>query len=180
MNFEHVADVYAANAAARTRLVITVSELSGEQADLPTENGKWTVSGIVEHLAKVGDGMSRICYKLLSKAEEEGKTSDGTINLSANFIDGVKKLATEKQRLEAPEVVQPGGSQSIEESLENLKNVANQLDAMRPLFETVDGSELRFPHPYFGPMSAQDWLVLLGLHETRHTDQIERILGTTK
>ena len=65
MHFETVADVYRANEEARQKLIDTVSGLNEDLANLPTENGKWTVSGVVEHLAKVGDGMSKICFKLL-------------------------------------------------------------------------------------------------------------------
>ena len=35
----------------------------------------------------------------------------------------------------------------------------------------------KFPHPFFGELSATEWLVLLGGHEARHTAQIERILS---
>lgn len=177
MNFETVADVYRANEEARMRLVNTVSGLSADQANLPTENGKWTVAGVAEHLAKVGDGMSKICYKLLSKAQEEGKTSDGKISLSPTFVEGLKKSAAEAKKFEAPEMVAPGGDQSIADSLSVLEDNAKTIDDMRPLFESAEGTEHTFPHPYFGPMSAQDWLVLLGLHETRHTNQIEKILS---
>jgi len=177
MNFETVADVYSANEKARQHLVETVSGLNADLANLPTENGKWTVAGLVEHLAKVGDGMSKICYKLLSSAHEEGKTSDGKIQLSKSFVEALKQAHIEEQKFEAPEIVAPTDSQTIAESLAALEKVTETLEKLRPLFESVNGTEHTFPHPYFGPMSAQDWLVLLGVHETRHTIQIEKILA---
>jgi hypothetical protein len=40
-----------------------------------------------------------------------------------------------------------------------------------------DGDTHKFPHPYFGPLSAVEWLVLLGGHEARHLQQIKNIAG---
>ena len=112
------------------------------------------------------------------KAQEEGKTSDGKIRLSESFVEGVKRAALEEQKFEAPEVVAPTDGQTITESLAALESVSETLEKLRSLFDTVNGTEHTFPHPYFGPMSAQDWLVLLGSHETRHTIQIEKILAS--
>jgi hypothetical protein len=46
---------------------------------------------------------------------------------------------------------------------------------MIPQFEASSG-EATFPHPYFGEMTAVEWLILAGGHEKRHTDQIRRLL----
>ena len=43
-------------------------------------------------------------------------------------------------------------------------------------FQKVDGVEAKFPHPYFGDLSAQEWLVLSGAHEIRHLKQIRRVI----
>ena len=105
MQFETIADVYKANDKIRENLINIVSELTEEQENLPSENGKWTLGAVIEHVAKVETGMMQICHKLLSKAEAEGKTSDGSINLSKEFIEGVIKAGTENQKFEAPEIV---------------------------------------------------------------------------
>lgn len=176
MNFNTVEDIYSANESAREKLINVVKELSDKQANLPTENGKWTIAGIAEHLAMTSDGMSKICYKLLSKAKEDGNKSDGKVNLSASFIEGLKKTAKTEEKFEAPEQVSPKVGQSTEKSIEMLNESSKLIKNMLPLFKSVDGTQPTFPHPYFGKMSAQDWLVLLGFHETRHTEQIESIL----
>ena len=51
-----------------------------------------------------------------------------------------------------------------------------KLEELRPLFESIECSDVKFPHPAFGDMSAHEWLALLGGHETRHIRQIEGIL----
>lgn len=176
MNYQTITDVYVANDKIRERLIGIIEHLSEEQENLPSENGKWTLGAIVEHLAKVEKGMIRICSTILSKAEAEGKTSDGSVKLSSAFLECVTKLNTENPKFEAPAIVQPEGGKPIVETLEMMQENRKRLNDLRPKFEVFDGSNSSFPHPAFGEINAYDWLVLIGGHEARHTAQIERIL----
>jgi hypothetical protein len=51
----------------------------------------------------------------------------------------------------------------------------NRLNELRPLFESVECSDQKFPHPAFGELTAHEWLALVGGHEARHIAQIKRI-----
>jgi len=84
-------------------------------------------------------------------------------------------MATRKA--EAPERVRPTGSVSVAESKERLAANDVAFDSFREGFEQLDLTEPKFPHPYFGELTAVEWFALAGLHERRHTDQIERILA---
>ncbi len=177
MNYETIADIYEANDKIRTNFINLVSELTEEQENLLSENGKWTLGAVIEHVAKVEGGMIQICERLLSKAEAEGKTSDGSASLSKAFIEGIIKARTENQKFEAPEIVHPEGGKPISETLKVLEQTRAKLNEMRPMFESIEGTSHTFPHPAFGNLSAHDWLALIGGHEVRHMAQIERILG---
>jgi uncharacterized damage-inducible protein DinB len=177
MKYEKIAEIYEANDKIRENLRSVVSDLTAEQANFLPEGEKWTAAGIMEHLATVEEGMTKISARLLSKAKDEGKTSDGTAKMSESFTNkGVRAIA-EGQKFVAPEMVHPRGTQTIAESLEKMETNRIYLNDLRKTFEEVDGTEYTFPHPAFGPMTAQDWLILLGEHEKRHTKQIERILA---
>ena len=58
-----------------------------------------------------------------------------------------------------------------------LDETRKSLEDLRPMFESVECSEFKFPHPFFGDLTAHEWLALVGGHELRHTQQIERILA---
>lgn len=178
MRFETVADVYAENDRIRSRLIEIVGGLGAERSAHKTADGKWTIQGIVEHLEKVEKGMMRISAKLLLKAEEEGRTSNGLIKISSGFLERISNLGDEK--FEAPDVVQPGGDQTIAESLRKMNDSRKKLHALKEKFESVEGTELVFPHPIFGNLTAHDWLVLIGGHEALHTRQIERVLSNSR
>jgi methyl-accepting chemotaxis protein len=174
VEFSTIEEIYDANEKVRARLLAVVSDLSDEQAELRTEKGDWTVEAVVEHLAKVEEGMVKIASRLLSKAAEAGKTSDGSARISGSFREKIAQAA--EVRFNAPEIVQPGGGQTIAESLGQLEKSRQMMRELREYFDTVEGTEITFPHPAFGPMTAQDWLALIGGHESRHIEQIEKIL----
>lgn len=177
MEFETLEDIYEMNDASRKRLLEIVSDLSAEDSALPTANGKWTLAKVVEHLTTVEYGMMQIAGRLLSKSEKDGLMSEGDVTLSPTFIEGLEKVIAENTKLEAPDVVQPEGGQSIADSISKLNSNRAELAAMKKLFARYDGRASTFPHPAFGPMTAIDWLALIGLHEMRHTKQIEEILS---
>jgi hypothetical protein len=175
MKYESIEEIYKGNEKIRTRLKELVSPLTEAQTSTLLEGEKWTVAQIVEHIAMVDGSAMRICGKLLQKAQEAGKASDGKVVISDNFLQRGSEIAAMK--VEAPEIVHPNNGQTISDSLAKLDETAEQLENMRELFESVDGTQLKFPHPFFGDISAQEWLALKGGHEMRHIKQIEKVLA---
>lgn len=175
MNFQNIAEIYAANAKIREKLKALVGNLTAEQAKLLTEKGDWTIENIVEHIAIVHEGMGKISAKLLSEAKTKGvSTANGKAKISPEFVQ--KNGESLQKKFEAPERVRPSGKLTIAESLEKLDADVKKIEDLRPLFESVECSDFKFPHPFFGDLNAHDWLVLIGGHELRHIKQIEKIL----
>jgi hypothetical protein len=170
MKIETIDDAYRLNAAAIEKLRSAVGGISSEDAAAVPPGETWSLDQLVEHVALVDDGIARICNKLLSQAESEGRSGDGRCTLSASFLEGTKAAIDEK--LAAPDRVQPSGQQSIAESFAKIDETTATLDQMRSRFLRFDGSAATFPHPYFGDLSANDWLVLRGGHIGRHLRQI--------
>ena len=175
MNNQTIADIYTANDNIHAKLKETIAKLNDEQLAFLPDGEKWTIAQIVEHIAIVKDGMSRISGKLLAQAQSAGKQSDGKAILTENFA---KKAAEAHQlKFEAPDRVQPTGNATIDESLSKMEESRQALEKLRPLFETVECSDYKFPHPFMGELSAHEWLALVGGHEARHLAQIEKILA---
>lgn len=174
MQFNSIADVYAANDHVRSNFRDILTDVSDDEAAAAVDDSKWTIAEIAEHVAIVNGGMARICSRLLSKAQAEGLTANGGIKLSDDFMNKSAEIAGMK--VEAPEMVHPSGGRTIADSLKAIDEIASSLDELRPLFESVDSVTHKFPHPFFGDLSASEWLVLLGGHQARHAAQIQRIL----
>jgi hypothetical protein len=174
MSERTIADIYADNDRIRQRLSETVGELSDEHASSAIDGEKWTIAQIVEHVSLVESGIIRICAKLLSKAEAEGTTAEGVVRMSDAFVERSGQIAAMK--LEAPEIVHPSGKKTIAESLAKMEENRLAFGELMPAFEAFDSSENKFPHPFFGDLSAAEWLVLSGGHKARHIKQIRRLL----
>jgi hypothetical protein len=174
MSEQTIASIYADNDRIRERFNETVGRLSDEQASAPVEGEKWTIAQIVEHVSLVESGIVRICAKLLRKAESDGNRSEGKVRMSGTFVERSAEIATMK--LEAPEIVHPSGEKTIAESLGKMEENRIALRELMPAFEAFDSTANKFPHPFFGDLSAAEWLVLLGGHRARHIRQIRRIL----
>jgi hypothetical protein len=174
MNYQNIAEIYDSNDKIRENLKMTIEGLTDEQAAVVPEGEKWSLAQLVEHIAIVEDGMTQICRKLLLKAQTEDKKSDGTATISESFL--IKGVEAAGLKFEAPERVRPTGTKTIAESLAKMEENRENLKKLRPLFETVDGTEHKFPHPFFGDLTAQEWLALIGGHELRHIRQIKNLL----
>lgn len=178
MRYESITDIYSANQKIRNKFVATVSEISPDEATVLPDGEKWNLQQLIEHVSIVGSNISRLCAKLLEGAKQNNVPSDGSFALSQNF--GEKAAVVAVTKVEAPERVHPTGEVSIDESLATLKAATEAFDALRPHFESYDLSAHTFPHPFFGPLTAGEWLVMAGLHEHRHTSQIESLLAKVR
>jgi uncharacterized damage-inducible protein DinB len=174
MNYQTISDIYEANDKIRAKLKGIVANLNDEQINTLPDGEKWTVKEFVEHISIVDEGIMRISAKMLGEAKASGKTSDGAAKFSDEFVQ--KTAGSRTAKFEAPDRVRPTGTKSIAESLAKLDETRQKLEELRPLFESVECSDIKFPHPAFGDMTAHEWLALLGGHETRHIRQIEGIL----
>jgi hypothetical protein len=174
MEFKSIDEIFAENDRIHERLGSVLAVVSDETAGTLADGEKWTIAQLVEHIATVDEGVSKICSKLLSQAREAGMSASGTVSVSENFKTGWAEL--EQRKVEAPERVQPTGNIPINESLARMEENCRRLKEIQPLFETYDGDTAKFPHPFLGEMSAIEWLIMKGGHEARHTRQIERIL----
>lgn len=174
MEIKTIDDIYTANDRVRARFAETIDGVSETELKARPEDEKWSIEQIVEHVSLVEEGMSKICRKLLGEAQKADLKGNGEVRISdmlwrAGSFDGMK--------LEAPERVRPTGLVSVDESRTKMEESRLLIESLRPIFAEFDGTGPKFPHPYFGPMSAQEWLVLSGEHTRRHTAQIENLIA---
>lgn len=175
MRYESIADIYSANKLIRERFQATIADIGpGEESKL-AEGEQWTPGHLVEHVSIVYGGMAGICGKLIGKAKDAGAVSDGTMAISPGYFEKLGSSAGSK--VEAPERVRPTGGVPIAESIERLNTADEAFASMRDDFEKVGLSDPKFPHPLFGDLTAVEWLILAGLHEHRHTGQLQQMMA---
>ena len=86
MEYKTVDDVYAANASIREKFKNEFASLTEEQSNAKPAHEEWSIAQIVEHVAIVNGGALRICAKLLGKGEVAGKSNDGSVSISPEFV----------------------------------------------------------------------------------------------
>ena len=148
MSNQTIGDIYARNDEIHEKTKQFVAALSDEQKSFLPEGEKWTIAEMVEHIAIVQEGMMKISAKLLNQAKAAGKTASGEARLSENFA--AKAAEAQRLKFEAPDRVHPTGNQTIEESLRKMEETRRALEELRPLFESVECSDFKFPHPFMG------------------------------
>jgi hypothetical protein len=176
MIYQNLGEIYADIDRARAELKAFLSTLTDAQLKARQDDG-WTVGEIIEHLVTVENGGLRIAQKLLRDADSETVRWDGTFSEPLSFTE--KADSIKERKLEAPQRVHPTGAQSLAESLKKMDENRRALTELRPQLEAANISAQKFPHPFFGDLSAYEWLAVIGLHERRHLAQIERILAAT-
>jgi DinB superfamily len=172
MIYHTIADIMAANERAQAQFMTAVSNLSESQANFRPDENQWTIAEIVEHVSIVNDGFLRLTHKLLKEAESTPRPPRDDLNLGHTSLD---ENGQQQGPFQAPERVRPRGDARIEDSLAKMRVSLDGLAEIRLRLEAVDLSEQMFPHPFLGPINAYQWMVLLGEHEDRHRDQIDRL-----
>lgn len=117
-------------------------------------------------------------FKAVGPGNSRWKNSDGSVNLAPEF--GQKWAELAKVRVEAPERVHPTGDVSIADSVAKLSDNDKSFAELKSDLTAYDLSQHTFPHPYFGNLTAAEWLIIAGGHEKRHTKQIQEMLDSIR
>ncbi|MBK6751169.1 MAG: DinB family protein [Pyrinomonadaceae bacterium] len=174
MEFKTIADIYAVNKNVGDGFRRFARSISDAEANAEIDGEPWTLAALIEHVAMVEAGIAKMCARMVDGAKQKGTPSDGSYRISEGFRSAL--AANEGAKFEAPERVAPTGGVAIAESLESLDRSSAALAALQSDLEAYDVSELTFPHPYFGPLNAAEWVMLSGGHVSRHMAQAERLL----
>src|SRR4028119_1958432 len=150
MIYQNIGEIYEDIDNIRAELKRRVSTLTDEQQNLRDGEKGWTVAEIVEHLVTVENGGLRIATKLLKEADGETLKWDGVFNQPLSFAEQIDSIKDRK--LEAPQRIHPGGTQSISESLAKMDENRRALIELRQHLEAIDISSGTFPHPIFGDL----------------------------
>ena len=178
MEFKSIAEIYTVNAQIGERFKQFADGITESEANAVIEGEPWTLAALIEHVAMVENGISHMCSRMITGAKAEGKTSDGSFRLSDGFAAKLQENAGAK--FEAPERVLPTGGVPIAESIARLDGSTAEIAAMQADLETTDVTLLTFPHPYFGPLNAAEWIMLAGSHVARHMAQAEQLLAKVR
>ena len=176
MTYHSVAEILEMIDQAHQHVYERVQGLSEAQLTFHPPGGAWTIAQIVEHLGIVAGQFLRLTNKLLKQAEEIGAKASPDLQIPPVVLDA--SAASRERKLPAPESALPQGNVSVAESVEKIRQAHAGLLALQPRLEATDLSQVSLPHFAFGQLNPYQWLVLSGVHEERHLQQIEEVMAS--
>ena len=175
MVYQSLSEIFNALNETRQTIYKRVEGLEPKQYCFKEEAGRWSVAGVIEH---IGAAEARIVLRvreLIERAEAAGQLTPAQ-PFRPISVDEITSRTT-ATKFQAPEAFQPKQDLALNELLAKIRSSRKELIVLRPKFDEFELSELKFTHPAFGPLDLYQWLVLTVMHESRHLDQIDRILA---
>jgi hypothetical protein len=159
----------------RARLLSSISGLSDAQLNHKSEDGRWSIRELLDHVALVDEANAKLTSVMLRQARTNQPPPDPSPEGSEIHSMDAIFARMDSAKFKAPDFVEPRSQASVEESLAKMKT---SRDRMLANLEQLDGLDLRgltFPHPFAGELNAYQWVLMAGAHEARHAQQIERM-----
>ena len=145
---------------------------------VPVPPGAWSVATILEHLRLTEASVSRLLHVTVSRLPAGGRVAETETGSVLHRVDHAL-LANRDRRLPVPSIVQPRTDVPLVDALAGLDTSRIALQGAMGEASGIALGTFTYPHPFFGQFDLYQWLVFLGLHESRHACQI-RELGETR
>lgn len=134
-------------------------------------NARWSIVGIIEHIALAEQRIASLLNAGLRKA-----LADDSLPPLADMapllprIDPTAILDRER-KIFAREAIHPQGLDANQAWLA-LEQATRSVRELVLAADGLDTSVIRAPHPAFGELDFSQWVAFLGYHEARHAAQI--------
>jgi uncharacterized damage-inducible protein DinB len=156
-------------AESREALCAAAANVSEEKARIRPAPDRWSVLDCVEHVAITEHFMLTTISTKLTPAPPSGDRAREELLL--------RELTNRTRKISAPDRARPTGRfPTLAAAIEQF----NQSRARSIDFVEHCDKDLRAhtaPHPLFGPITCQEYLIILALHPARHAVQIREVRG---
>jgi len=148
-------------------LVESASALCAAQWNFKAQNVAWSIAENMEHLVLFEGRVHAIIGNMGNALESE--SDDRQIEMDSIVLNQVSKRTI---KVKAPAAVCPTGRWSGPEALQLF--IASREQTMQLLAAPLLRGRV-MPHPFYGPWDGYQWLLAVGSHTARHTNQIREI-----
>lgn len=159
---------------ARAELELFVRDVPISLHTTRADAGRWTVAEHIEHLALIEDSIGRLISTMAKQLRAEGAIETEHSSMLAT-LDKFQLPAT-TMKLVAPAPYRPTGSFTTADAMEKLRGIRARVLEGVSKANGLDLTKASFPHPYFGPLTGYEWLLLIAQHELRHLNQMKHDL----
>jgi uncharacterized damage-inducible protein DinB len=158
----------------RAELREAVDRVPADQRDQAPASDRWSVAGVLEHLALVDERFTAIIGSKIADARASGVAAEhGNPPLLPPNVEAM--LADRTERRQAPEPLHPHGLSCGDA----WRRAEAARAAFKDLLTSADGLALSgviHEHPRFGALNVYQWAGFVAGHEARHTAQITELV----
>lgn len=159
----------------RRELHEAVASVPAHLREVRPGEGRWSVADVVEHLGLIEQRVAKLLAMRVSAARASGVGPDPETSSVVDSYPNPERALDRVTKLQAPEPVRPSGALDAAAGAQALDQArVSLLSALRDA-NGVSLENLVQSHPVFGPLNMYHWMVLAGLHDSRHAAQIREI-----
>jgi uncharacterized damage-inducible protein DinB len=155
-------------------LCSAVESVPAELREREPAEGRWSVAGVLEHLAIVEEGIAKRLSGALTVARESGLAPEADQGSVLRRLDIATVLDRSRPRVASPQA-QPASGAGADAAMAHFERAhAGVCDLLREYDGLAIGTVMA-PHPVLGDLDIYQWLLFVGAHEGRHAEQIREI-----
>jgi len=158
----------------RTALTSTVESVAPENRDKRPADDRWSVAEVLEHLGIVEGRVAQLVSGRLVAARTAGLGAELETSSVLDTIDRALIL-DRSHRATAPDMVRPRSEHDAATAWSALQQSRADLRAALLANDGLALGEITHEHPVFGLINLYQWIIFVGAHEARHTEQIREI-----
>ena len=155
----------------RASLQQAVNDIPEKLRDQRPATDRWSPAEILQHLAMVEGRLTGMLKGKLDEARAAGLSSDANTTPVVPTFD-LEGLKDRRTTIVAREGSIPDVGVSTAKALNDLSATRAALRTMVVSADGEDLSSIVAPHGRFGPINMYEWLLFIGGHEARHTEQV--------
>jgi hypothetical protein len=164
----------------RSELSKAVEDVSAARREERPGPDRWSVAEVLDHLSILEGRVAQLVSGRLAAARAAGLGPELETSSVLDTVDRARIL-DRSRRATAPDFVRPQSACDATAAWAALQQTRAELRAAVVANDGFALSEVKHEHPVLGLINLYQWLVFVGAHEARHTDQIREIaleLGT--
>jgi hypothetical protein len=172
----NVEEIFAYLTRVRGEVASVIEATPRAKMDRDPGNGKWSGTGIIQHMGKVEGATAKLLEGQFAAAMAAGMPEDTAHKSWINSLDRLN-VVDRSRVINAPERLYPEAAADLDASWASLQAVRERL---KRAVLSVDGRDLSVvsaPHPIFGPLNAYEWVLMVGKHEERHITQLRQTVA---
>jgi hypothetical protein len=158
----------------REAVLAAVSAIPESNRGLRPDASTWSVAEVLEHLHTVESGIAKLLGRSIQKAREAGAEAEQDYTSLMHSLDSLQ-LTNRSRPFNAPDPVLPRGKLTSAEALVALGESRQRLLHAILTGEGLALTGIVYPHPLVGMLNLYQWILFVGQHEGRHSEQIRDI-----